>query len=82
MPDSIPPLSHPYYAQTIAEARHLGAMLASPVACDPSPPPVTDERALAAIRRERRGCGFNWITGRVAEKLLLTQITGRPHFTT
>lgn len=81
-PAPVSEIKHPYYSMTLPSARSLGASLCSRVPCDPHPPAVPDRDALAAIERERRECGFNWITGRVAAELLLTQITGRDHFTT
>ena len=73
---------HPYYSYTLKDARLLGATLCSHRPCDPRPQPVDDRRALEAIEHERRTCGHNWITGRVAAELLEGAISGKPKYTT
>ena len=45
-----------------------------PAASDPWPTP---EDAIAVLHEERRTCGFNWITGEVAEAVLVAYAAGR-----
>lgn len=45
-----------------------------PAATDPWPTP---EDAIAVLHEERRTCGFNWITGEVAEAVLVAYAAGR-----
>ena len=45
-----------------------------PTADDPWPTP---EDAIALLHEERQTCGFNWITGEVAEAVLVAYAAGR-----
>ena len=44
-----------------------------PAATDPMPAP---EEAIEIIRAARRTCGFNWITGEVAEAVISAYVAG------
>ena len=43
----------------------------------PDDPAPTATEAIELIRHERRTCGFNWITGEVAESVLQAYVAGR-----
>ena len=42
----------------------------------PGDPTPTPEDSIEIIRQERRTCGFNWITGEVAEDVLRAFVAG------
>lgn len=44
-----------------------------PLATDPRPTP---DEGIAIVREARRTCGFNWITGEVAEAVLVAYAAG------
>lgn len=58
------------FKYTVAAALELARPLKCgplPASTDPAPAP---EEAIELINLERRTCGFNWITGEVAEAVL------------
>lgn len=67
-------LKHPFYGTTTEDALEIARNLKYgplPKADDPTP---SLEEAIELINKERKTCGFNWITGRAAEEVLrLTQ---------
>lgn len=63
-------IKHPYYDYTLEEALQLARSIKYgplPLAGDPTP---EVPEAIEIIAKSLRTCGFNWITGRVAQELL------------
>lgn len=65
------------FGYTVAAALDLARSLKHgplPAKTDPVPSP---EEAIRIIEEERHSCGFNWITGEVAEAVLRAYAAGR-----
>jgi hypothetical protein len=59
-----------YGTMTVEKALSLARDLMYGPLPNPNDPTPSVEEAIGIIREERRTCGFNWITGEAAEKVL------------
>lgn len=77
-------IKHPYYDMDLERALAIATRLHPRNGVFPSPRDYvpTLEEAVDLVYHERRTCGFQWITGRVAEEVLRAA-AGEPNpFTT
>jgi hypothetical protein len=63
-------IKHPYYDLTLEDSLKMAKSLIYGPFMKVSDPTPSIPDALSAIRKSRQTCGFNWITGFVAEQIL------------
>ena len=66
-----------YCVMTVEKALNLARNLKYGPLPKPNDPTPTVEEAVSIINEERRTCGFNWLTGEAAEKVLREHIGGK-----
>ena len=59
-----------YCVMTVEKALNLARNLKDGPLPKPDDPVPSVEEAVSIINEERRTCGFNWLTGEAAEKVL------------
>ena len=59
-----------FFKMTVEKALNLARNLKYGPLPEPDDPVPTVEEAVSIIHEERRTCGFNWLTGKAAEKVL------------